>query len=131
MPAPHGSEVFELGDTYSGSGGGGGDYLEGGLREGQPGFGGSAERESRGNAAHWRKKNEWKKHEGEIGWPLDKSLTGIPTLFTWSLAYGRNLLRPEHTISPWRYPQPHRVVPTESPRRSSRGQEVPAPCRAT
>lgn len=27
------------------------------------------------------------------GWPLDKSLCGIPTLFAWSLAYGRNLLR--------------------------------------
>ena len=26
------------------------------------------------------------------GWPLNKSLTGIPTLYTWSLAYGRNLL---------------------------------------
>jgi hypothetical protein len=26
------------------------------------------------------------------GWPLAKSLTGIPTLYPWSLAYGRNLL---------------------------------------
>lgn len=100
--APHGSLVFELGDTYSGSGGGGGDYLEGGLREGQPGFGGSKERQKEGNAAHWRKKNEWKKDDEAIGWPLDKSLTGIPTLFTWSLAYGRNLLRPEHTLDQWR-----------------------------
>jgi DNA modification methylase len=36
--APHGSLCFELGDTYSGSGGAGGDYGEGGLREGQPLF---------------------------------------------------------------------------------------------
>ena len=49
--APHGSICVELGDTYSGSGGAGGD-----------------------------------------GWPLDKSLCGIPTLYAWSLAYGRNLL---------------------------------------
>jgi DNA modification methylase len=64
--APHGSLVFELGDTYSGSG----------------------ERVVPMN--------------GGIGWPLDKSLTLIPTLFSASLAYGRNLLRPEHTIEPWR-----------------------------
>src|SRR5690242_15367740 len=39
---PHGSLCVELGDTFSGSGGGGGDYLEGGLREGQAQFAGSA-----------------------------------------------------------------------------------------
>lgn len=39
---------------------------------------------------------------GGPGWPLPKSLTGIPTLFAWSLAYGRNLLRPERTTEPWR-----------------------------
>jgi SAM-dependent methyltransferase len=61
--APHGSLVFELGDTYAGSGGGGGDYLPGGLREGQPGFTGSAalgrdiEAQRAANAAHWRLKN--------------------------------------------------------------------------
>jgi hypothetical protein len=32
-------------------------------------------------------------HMGGNGWPLAKSLTGIPTLYAWSLAYGRNLLR--------------------------------------
>ena len=36
--APHGSMVFELGDTYSGSGGAGGDYDADGLRSGQPKF---------------------------------------------------------------------------------------------
>ena len=36
--APHGSMVFEFGDTYSGSGGAGGDYNEDGMREGQPKF---------------------------------------------------------------------------------------------
>ncbi|HVM07178.1 MAG TPA: DNA methyltransferase [Acidimicrobiales bacterium] len=95
--APHGSLCVELGDTYAGSGGGGGDYLPGGLREGQPGFGGSAERAREGNAAHWRQKNAQKDE-----WPLDKSLCGIPSLYAWSLAYGRNLLNPAQTIDPWR-----------------------------
>jgi DNA modification methylase len=85
--APHGSLCVELGDTYSGSGGGGGDYLPGGLREDQPGFGGSAARQREGNAAHWRQKAQQRD-----AWPLAKSLTGIPTLYPWSLAYGRNLL---------------------------------------
>lgn len=69
---PTGSIVVELGDTYSGSGGAGGDYSPGGLRDGQGKSSGSARR------------------SGE--WPLDKSLAGIPTLYSWSLAYGRNLL---------------------------------------
>ncbi len=109
--APHGSLCIELGDTYAGSGGGGGDYLPGGLREDQPGFGGSAERQRDGNAAHWRQKNAWK-HQiagaglGDTGqqvppslkeplgsvrpWPLDKSLSLVPESFRWALAYGRN-----------------------------------------
>lgn len=82
--APHGSICVELGDTYSGSGGAGGDYGPAGLREGQQAFDGSAARQR------------------TPAWPLDKSLCGIPTLFTWSLAYGRNLLRPERTTEPWR-----------------------------
>lgn len=36
--APHGSLVWELGDTYCGSGGAGGDYADGGWRNGQPVF---------------------------------------------------------------------------------------------
>src|SRR5574343_1447165 len=42
--APHGSICVELGDTYSGSGGAGGDYGEGGIREGQGKFSGSSAR---------------------------------------------------------------------------------------
>jgi hypothetical protein len=40
--APHGSLVFELGDTMAGSGGAGGDYNPGGLRDGQQRTAGSA-----------------------------------------------------------------------------------------
>lgn len=94
--APHGSIAIELGDTYSGSGGGGGDYLPGGLRDGQPGFTGSASRgrdanaQRAANAAHWRLKNAQR-----AAWPLDKSLCLLPTLYPASLAYGRNLLTGE------------------------------------
>jgi site-specific DNA-methyltransferase (adenine-specific) len=80
--APHGSLCVELGDTFSGSGGAGGDYTNiDGLRAGQSTF-----KQQRGN-----------------GWPLAKSLTGIPTLYPWSLAYGRNLLTgQESPAGQWR-----------------------------
>lgn len=94
---PTGSLVVELGDTFSGSGGGGGDYLDGGMREGQQRFAGADASMRESNAAHWRQKNA-----NRAAWPLAKSLCGIPTLFTWSLAYGRNLLAPDDTIDPWR-----------------------------
>jgi hypothetical protein len=88
--APWGSIAIELGDTYAGSGGGGGDYLPGGLREHQPGFGGSADRARDGNAAHWRAKQV-----ARHAWPRAKSLALIPQLYATSLAYGRNLLTGE------------------------------------
>lgn len=86
--APHGSIVVELGDTYSGN------YESGFHRVSDdysptPGH-------TRGGTANGRERDRSR------GWPLDKSLCGIPTLYAWSLAYGRNLLRPEHTIEPWR-----------------------------
>ena len=90
--APHGSICVELGDTYSGSGGAGGDYYTGGLRDGQAKFQGSASKSS----------GHTKTLKGP-GWPLAKSLTGIPTLYPWSLAYGRNLLTgDESPAGQWR-----------------------------
>jgi site-specific DNA-methyltransferase (cytosine-N4-specific) len=68
--APHGSLAIELGDTYAGSGGAGGDYNADGLREGQARF-----RQSIDN-----------------GWPLPKSLACIPDLYAVALAYGINPL---------------------------------------
>lgn len=91
--APHGSLAFELGDTFSGSGGAGGDYNGDGMRDGQPTFTGSARRDRQPIP---------RQNNGGPAWPLPKSLTGIPTLFAWSLAYGHNLLNPEHTFEPWR-----------------------------
>lgn len=66
--APHGSLCVELGDTYSGSGQGPDDrsYSAGAINGGR-------------------------RNPGP-GWPLPKSMTGIPHLYHLSLAYGRNLL---------------------------------------
>lgn len=111
--APHGSICFEFGDTYSGSGGAGGDYAEGGLRDGQERFDGSASR-AYGTGSAPRpprsgRSRDWPKNGANPatrspapGWPLDKSLCMIPELFAASLAYGRNLLRPERDTDPWR-----------------------------
>ena len=71
--APHGSIAIEIGDTYSGSGGAGGDYADDGLRDGQ---------------AKFRQKHS-------DAWPMAKSLAMIPELYAASLAYGRNLLTGE------------------------------------
>lgn len=86
---PHGSLAFELGDSFSGSGGAGSDYNEGGLRDGQAKFTGTARvtKPNRRDSAPVPRQSP-----GGNGWPLTKSLCGIPTLFAWSLAYGRNML---------------------------------------
>lgn len=97
--APHGSLCFELGDSFSGSGGAGGDYNADGLRDGQQKFSGSASKRARlGIGDDYRPSRAGR----ENGWPLDKSLCLIPTLFAASLAYGYNMLRPERTTPRWR-----------------------------
>jgi DNA methylase len=81
--APHGSIAIELGDTYAGSGGAGGDYDEDGLREGQNRF-----------------KMDWKRSG-----LLNLSLAGIPDAYALSLEYGWNVLRrnaPDSPAGRWR-----------------------------
>jgi len=96
--APHGSLAVELGDTYSGAGGAGGDYNADGMRAGQLRWSGSAAK----RAKLGRQENDRPSRSGRgDGWPIPKSLCGTPTLFAWSLAYGRNLLNPEHEFEPW------------------------------
>lgn len=108
--APHGSICVELGDSYAGSGGAGGDYSPGGRRQTQEKFDGSSRRE---RASEHKYAGEWANpgygdgfkggNPGGKGWPLAKSLTGVPTLYTWSLAYGRNLLTGEDSpAGQWR-----------------------------
>lgn len=78
--APHGSLCIELGDTYSGSGGAGGDYMTG-FHAGQPKF----------------------RQRRNPGWPLAKSLALIPELYRVALAYGINpLTGAESPAGRWR-----------------------------
>ena len=100
--APHGSIAIELGDTFSGSGGAGGDYGPVGLRSGQPEFDGSAQRTKSNRPGQYGTNTGPPRRTVTSAWPLAKSLCGIPTLYSWSLAYGRNLLDPAHEVSPWR-----------------------------
>jgi site-specific DNA-methyltransferase (adenine-specific) len=103
--APHGTLCVELGDTYSGSGGAGGDYADDGLRAGQAKF--RQERKNGRNdkvemAAHGivgTTSGERAKAFG--GWPQSKSLALIPEAYRMALAYGRN---PHNgrTTDPWR-----------------------------
>ncbi len=87
---PHGSLVFEFGDTYHGARGYGSEYgNEGAYGER------SAER--------WREarvdKSFAKKDDPD--WPMSKSLCMIPESFAWALAYGRNPFTGRET-EPWR-----------------------------
>lgn len=113
--APHGSIAVELGDTYSGSGGAGGDYQQGGMRAGQGKADGAAkhQRISPPKTAHRLNADGTTKHDstrrlaepknqamvlpqtGGQGWPLDKSMCIIPHLYAASLAYGVNILTGE------------------------------------
>ena len=99
--APHGSIAIELGDTYAGSGGAGGDYQEEGLRAGQPVFDGSSRRNAGGD-----RNNTGNTSRGTPrgnGWPEAKSKTLIPELFRIALAYGFNpLTGAESPAGKWR-----------------------------
>jgi hypothetical protein len=111
--AEHGSLSIELGDTYAGSGGAGGDYAENGLREGQQRFDGSASKAFGLGAAPRPPRERWRssgpdpryKNRGEQvqgtgaggDWPLDKSLCLVPELLRFALAYGLNPLTGRQT----------------------------------
>lgn len=88
--APHGTLCFELGDTYAGNNVSGWERL-------------GARAEQDDQPPNYRRPGS---SSGSTatgpGWPLDKSLTCIPALFEASLAYGRNLLRPERVTPRWR-----------------------------
>lgn len=95
--APHGSLVWELGDTFAGSGGAGGDYGDGGLREGQNAFDGSGRRAGPRGVRQGHEHRDGGHHFGGNGWPLDKSLTLVPELFRFALVYGFNPLTGRET----------------------------------
>lgn len=89
--APHGSIAVELGDTYAGSGGAGGDYGPDGMRGGQEKFKGSALADRKNKVL----RADGNRMQQGNGWPMDKSICGIPWLYALSLAYGRNMLTGE------------------------------------
>lgn len=82
---------INLGDTAAGSGGAGGDYNQGGQREGQQRYSGSA----RKRAAHDIGDDYRPVRTLTADMPRAKSVCWIPELFGASLAYGRNLLTGE------------------------------------
>jgi hypothetical protein len=90
--APHGSLCVELGDTYAGAQPPYRYTAEHQTDETHP-MGGSHKVD--GDGSHMGNALMGEHNiRGRVGpgWPLAKSLTGIPTLYPWSLAYGRNLL---------------------------------------
>lgn len=105
--APHGSIAVELGDTYAGSGGAGGDYGDQGLRDGQPKFDGSGRRDRAADVAAGLlaplKRPGPSDRDHIKGWPLAKSRTLIPELYRIALAYGINpLTGAESPAGRWR-----------------------------
>lgn len=78
-----GSICVEIGDTYSGVGGT--------STTPNPAYGADRFHE-RATGDLLAAGNGWRKAADLAHWPLAKSLCGIPTLYAWSLAYGRNLL---------------------------------------
>lgn len=97
--APHGSIAIELGDTSSGSGGAGGDYAEGGWREGQPRFDGTAAKARLIDDYPRPARDRLRKTPN--GWPVEKSLCMTPELYRVALAYGFNPLT-GRTTPRWR-----------------------------
>lgn len=117
--APHGSIGIELGDTYSESGGAGGDYYnDDGWRSDQPKPRGSSRLKTRVNSAsvpHGRVRPGLPRFDrpghvhsenvkqpmvpdggnGGVGWPLAKSKALMPELLRVALAYGLNPLTGE------------------------------------
>jgi SAM-dependent methyltransferase len=86
--APHGSLVFELGDTYAGTNASGIACDNGSRSEG---------RTPKASAPNPRPIRV----PGLEGWPLDKSKVLVPQLFAVALAYGFNPLTGRQT-EPWR-----------------------------
>jgi hypothetical protein len=86
-----GSIAVELGDTYAGSGGSGGDYDTGKMRGDQAKFKGSALADRKNKVLN---ASGQRMQQGN-GWPQDKSMCLIPHLYAASLSYGRNILTGE------------------------------------
>ena len=90
---PEGSLCVELGDTFADSGGAGGDYNQGGMREGQPRWRQNRDRPERRVVSDGNRPGGH--HWGGPGWPLGKSMAFVPEAYGMALAYGFNPLTGE------------------------------------
>ena len=97
---------LNMGDSYNGSGGAGGDYNEGGLRAGQPRYGPSYRRD--------RRPREDDPHKGTAGLK-PKDLCGIPWRLALALQAAGWWLRSDVI---WRKPNPMPESVTDRPTRS-------------
>src|SRR5579875_1643721 len=115
--AAHGSLCLEVGDTYAGSGGAGGDYGDQGLRAGQNKYGGSGRRRRQADVAAGvlapTRRPGPQDRDDMPGWPLDKSLCLTAELLRISLVYGCNPLTGRRTdrwrvrnVVRWHRPNP-------------------------
>lgn len=119
--APHGSLAVELGDTYSRSGGSGGSSSPDGLRPGQPNVEGTDSRRRR--IVHHDSGRRTPGH----GWPLAKSLAGVPEAYMLSLAYGINVLSgSESAAGRWRVRNVKPFIRTNPPVGALADKERPA-----
>jgi hypothetical protein len=127
--APWGSIAIELGDTYSGSGGAGGDYSAGGLRDGQPLADGSGRRQRAADVAAGilapLKRPGPKDRDSINGWPQAKSLALIPQAYALSLAYGSTCSPGNHRRPAIGCAERDRVAPPKPRSRRSRRQGAP------
>lgn len=80
-----GSIALDLGDSFAGSGGAGGDYTEEGKKRGKFKYEGTAAPARRNPGA----------------WPRHKSLCMIPEAYRMSLAYGRNIFNGRPLADRW------------------------------
>jgi site-specific DNA-methyltransferase (cytosine-N4-specific) len=103
--APHGSLCMEIGDSAAGSGGPGGDYAAGGMREGQPKADGTGRRQRAADEASGilpRTKRPGPNGRDSIpNFPLDKSVCLTPEIYRFALVYGFNPLTGRRTDQ-WR-----------------------------
>ena len=102
---------INLGDSYAGSGGAGGDYSEGGLKEGQPKFAGTGRQMKK---SFRRDRADIPKQVGYVGYK-PKDLIGIPWMVAFALRADGWWLRSDII---WAKPNPMPESVTDRPTKS-------------
>ncbi len=94
---------LNLGDSYAGSGGAGGDYKEGGLKSGQPKFDGTAKLVRSKRVARGKNSGRWGGGDTAIASLPAKNLVGVPWRVAFALQADGWYLRDEIV---WAKPNP-------------------------